>query len=31
MADGNSSARETLLQPRAEPLRDGLIIIGKPI
>src|SRR3954469_23582072 len=31
MADGSSAAVETLLQPRAEPPREGLTIIGKPI
>ncbi len=30
MAAGNASARSTLLQPSAEPPRDGLTIIGNP-
>ena len=31
MAEGSSSARDTLLQPSADPPREGLTIIGKPI
>ena len=31
MAAGSSAGRDTLLAPSADPLRDGLTIIGKPI